>query len=121
MPLAFLAIWAHTGSVQSLLTSTPRSFSKGNFPATFPQPVGLHGIVVTQVCDPGPGLVGPHTTGHGPLIQLLQILIPLEILPTLQQNNTPNQLHVIYRIIEGALDPLIQITDSDIKWNWPQN
>ncbi|KAK4821075.1 hypothetical protein QYF61_012417 [Mycteria americana] len=41
-------------------------------------------------------------------------------LPTLQQINTPTQLGVVCKLTEGALNPLVQITDKDIKQNWPQ-
>ncbi|KAK4829020.1 hypothetical protein QYF61_001795 [Mycteria americana] len=58
-----------------------------------PQPVALHGVVVTQVQDLALGLIEPHTSGLGPSIQPLQI--PLQSLPTLQQINTPTQLGVI--------------------------
>ncbi|KAK4828653.1 hypothetical protein QYF61_000301 [Mycteria americana] len=43
-----------------------------------------------------------------------------ESLPTLQQINTPAQFAVVYKLTEGALNPLIQIIDEDIKQNWPQ-
>ena len=36
----------------------------------------------------------------------------------LKQINTPTQLGVIYKVTEGALDPLIQIIDKDVKQNW---
>ncbi|KAK4823919.1 hypothetical protein QYF61_008305 [Mycteria americana] len=42
-------------------------------------------------------------------------------LPTLKQNNTPAQLGVVCKLTEGALDPLVQIIDKDIKQNWPQS
>ncbi|PKU41591.1 hypothetical protein llap_8090 [Limosa lapponica baueri] len=53
-----------------------------------------------------------------PSIQPVQI--PLQGLSTLQQVNTPTQLGVICKFTEGALDPLIQITDKDVKENRPQ-
>ncbi|KAK4831026.1 hypothetical protein QYF61_014914 [Mycteria americana] len=80
-----------------------------------PKPVALHGVVVTQVQDLALGLVKPHTTGLGPSIQ------PVQSLPTLKQINTPAQLGVICKLAEGALDPLIQIIDKDIKQNCPQH
>ncbi|KAK4806791.1 hypothetical protein QYF61_005587 [Mycteria americana] len=55
----------------------------------------------------------------GPSIQPVQI--PLYSLPTLKQINTPTQLGVICKLTEGALDPLVQIIDKDIKQNWPQH
>ncbi|KAK4824878.1 hypothetical protein QYF61_021085 [Mycteria americana] len=44
-----------------------------------------------------------------------------ESLPTLKQINTPAQLGVICKLTEGALDPLIQIIDKDIKQDWPRH
>ncbi|PKU46058.1 hypothetical protein llap_3627 [Limosa lapponica baueri] len=45
------------------------------FQPLFPKPVVLHGVVVIQVQDPALGLVEPHTTGLGPSIQPVQILM----------------------------------------------
>ncbi|KAK4810518.1 hypothetical protein QYF61_004481 [Mycteria americana] len=89
------------------------------FQPLFPKPVALHGVAVAQVRDPALSLVEPHTIGLGPSIQPVQV--PLQSLPTLQQINTPTQLGVICKLTEGALDPFIQITDKDIKQNWPQH
>ncbi|KAK4815167.1 hypothetical protein QYF61_017663 [Mycteria americana] len=94
-------------------------FRRAAFQPLFPKPVALHGVVVTQVQDPALGLVEPHTIDLGPSIQLVQV--PLQSLPTLKQINTPTQLGVICKLTEGALNPLIQITDRDIKQNWPQH
>ncbi|KAK4832234.1 hypothetical protein QYF61_021148 [Mycteria americana] len=88
------------------------------FQPLFPKPVALHGVVVTQVQDPALGLVKPHTIGLGPSIQPVQI--PLQSLPTLKQINTPAQFGVVCKLTEGALNPLVQIIDKDIKQNWPQ-
>ncbi|KAK4819907.1 hypothetical protein QYF61_014642 [Mycteria americana] len=85
----------------------------------FPKPAALHGVVVAQGQDPALGLVEPHTIDLSPLIQPVQV--PLQSLPALQQINTPAQFGVICRLSEGALDPLIQIIDKDIKQNWPQH
>ncbi|KAK4824117.1 hypothetical protein QYF61_010740 [Mycteria americana] len=89
------------------------------FQPLFPKPVALHGVVVTQVQDLALHLVEPHTVGLGPSIQPVQI--PLQSLPTLKQINTPAQLGVICKLTEGALHPLVQIIDKDIKQNWLQN
>ncbi|KAK4831994.1 hypothetical protein QYF61_020377 [Mycteria americana] len=35
--------------------------------------------------------------------------------------NTPAQFGVVCERTEGALDPLVQIIDKDIKQNWPQH
>ncbi|GAB0184554.1 hypothetical protein GRJ2_000920700 [Grus japonensis] len=84
------------------------------FQPLFPKPVALHGVVV----DLALSFVEPHTAGLGPSIQPVQI--PLQTLPTLKQINTPAQLGGICKLTEGALDPLIQVIDKDIKQNWPQ-
>ncbi|KAK4811287.1 hypothetical protein QYF61_023339 [Mycteria americana] len=89
------------------------------FQPLFPKPVALHGVVVTQVQDLALGLVEPHTTDLSPSIQPVQI--PLQSLPTLKQIDTPSQFDVICKLTEGALNPLIQIIDKDIKQDWPQN
>ncbi|KAK4822320.1 hypothetical protein QYF61_013019 [Mycteria americana] len=89
------------------------------FQPLFPKPVALHGVAVTQVRDPALSLVEPHTTDLSPSIQPVQV--PLQSLPALQQINTPTQLGVICKLTEGALDPLVQIIDKDIKQNWPQH
>ncbi|KAK4824258.1 LOW QUALITY PROTEIN: hypothetical protein QYF61_012524 [Mycteria americana] len=91
-------------------------FHQAAFQPPFPKPVALHGIVVTQVQDPALSLVEPHAIGLGSLIQPAQI----PLLPTLKQINTPTQLGVICKLTEGALRPLIQIIDKDIKQNQPQ-
>jgi len=83
-----------------LLTNTPRSFSfRTAFQPLLPKPVALYGVVVTEVQDPAPGLVEPHTVGLSPLIQPVQI--PLQSLPTLQQINTPAQLGVICNAMQS--------------------
>ncbi|KAK4816954.1 hypothetical protein QYF61_025874 [Mycteria americana] len=78
----------------------------------FSQACSIAWVVVTQVQDPALSLVEPHTIGLGPSIQ--------PSLPTLKQINTPTQLGVICKLTEGALNPLVQIIDKDIKQNWPQ-
>ncbi|PKU28992.1 hypothetical protein llap_20704 [Limosa lapponica baueri] len=83
-----------------------------------PKPIALHGVAVTQVRDPEPGLVEPHTVDLSPSIQPVQI--PLQIHPTLKQINTLAQLGVICKLIEKAPNPPIQIIDNNIKNNWPQ-
>ncbi|KAK4827707.1 LOW QUALITY PROTEIN: hypothetical protein QYF61_020985 [Mycteria americana] len=88
-------------------------FCQAAFQPLFPKPVALHGVVVTQVQDLALGLVEPHTIGPSPSIQPVQI--PLQSLPTLKQINTPAQLGVVCKLTEGALDPLVQIIDKDIK------
>ncbi|KAK4817647.1 LOW QUALITY PROTEIN: hypothetical protein QYF61_023237 [Mycteria americana] len=92
-------------------------FLQAAFQPLFPKPVALHGVAVAQ--DLALGLVKPHTVVLSPSIQPVQV--PLQSLPTLKQINTPTQLGVICKLTEGALDPLIQIIDKDIKQNWPQH
>ncbi|KAK4825630.1 hypothetical protein QYF61_001415 [Mycteria americana] len=89
------------------------------FQPLFPKPVALHGVAVAQVQDLALGLVKPHTIHPSPSIQPVQV--PLQSLPTLQQINTPTQLGVVCKLTEGALDPLVQIIDKDVKQNWPQH
>jgi len=74
---------------------------------------------VTQVQDPALGLVKPHTVGLGPSMQPVQI--PLQSYPTLKQIDIPTQLVVICKLTEGALHPLIQIIDKDVKQDQTQN
>ncbi|TRZ08266.1 hypothetical protein HGM15179_018840 [Zosterops borbonicus] len=78
----------------------------------------LQEFVVTDVQDPALGFVEPPIIDLSPSIQLVQI--PLQSLPTLQQINTLTQLSVIHEPTVGALDPLIQIINKDIKQDWPQ-
>ena len=73
----------------------------------------LHGVIVTQVQDLAFGLVEPHTVDLSPLIKPVQI--PLQTLPTFKPINAPTQLGVICKLTEGALNPLIQIIDKDVK------
>ncbi|KAK4824198.1 hypothetical protein QYF61_012014 [Mycteria americana] len=94
-------------------------FHQAAFQPLFPKPVVLHGVAVAQVQDLALGLVKPHTIDLGPSIQPVQV--PLQSLPTLKHINTPTQLGVICKLTEGALDPLVQIIDKDIKQNWPQH
>ncbi|GAB0181288.1 cAMP-dependent protein kinase inhibitor alpha [Grus japonensis] len=117
MLLAFLATWlAH---IQPSVDQHPQVlFHQAAFQPLFPKPVALPGVVVTQVKDPALSLVEPHTVGLSPSIQPVQI--PLQTLPALKQINTPAQLGVIFKFTEGALNPLAQIIDKDIKENWPQ-
>ncbi|KAJ7407014.1 integral membrane protein dgcr2 idd [Pitangus sulphuratus] len=70
------------------------------------QPVALP-VAVTQVQDPALDFVEPHAIG------LSQI--PLQNLPTLQQNMNLNPLGVVHKLTEGTLYPLVQISDKDIK------
>ncbi|PKU43084.1 hypothetical protein llap_6600 [Limosa lapponica baueri] len=118
MLVAFLATWAHCWLMFSrLATNTPRSFSARQLQPLCPKPGALPGVGGTQGQDPALGLVEPHPIGLSPSIQPVQI--PLQRLSTLQQINTPTQLGVIYILTEGALDPLIQIIDENVKENRP--
>ncbi|KAK4831669.1 hypothetical protein QYF61_018636 [Mycteria americana] len=121
MLLPFLAtlgtLLAH---IQLAINQHPQVlFCQAAFQPLFPGTVALQGVVVTQVQDLALGLVEPHTIGLGPLIHPVQV--PLQSLPTLKQINTPAQLGVICKLTEGALDPLVQIIDKDVKQNWPQH
>ncbi|PKU46103.1 rna-directed dna polymerase from mobile element jockey-like [Limosa lapponica baueri] len=78
-----------------------------------------HGIdKCTLHWDPALGLIEPHPVGLSPLVQPVQI--PLQSPSTLQQVDTPTQLGVVGKFTEGALDPLIEIIDKDVKENRPQ-
>ncbi|KAK4831972.1 hypothetical protein QYF61_020355 [Mycteria americana] len=106
--------------IQAAVNKHPQVlFHQAAFQPLFPKPVALHGVVVTQVQDLALSLVEPHTIDLGPSIQPVQV--PLQSLPTLQQINTPTQLGVICKLTAGALDPLVQIIDKDIKHKRPQN
>jgi len=89
------------------------------FQPLLPKSVALLGVVVTKVQDTAFGLVEIYTIGLGPSI--LSVHIPLQSLPTLKQIDTPTQLGVICKLTEGALNPLIQIIDKDVKQVRPQN
>ncbi|KAK4806839.1 hypothetical protein QYF61_005635 [Mycteria americana] len=90
-------------------------FCQAAFQPLFPKPVALHGVIVTQVQNLTLGLVKPHTIDLGPPIQPVQV--PLQSLPPLKQINTLTQLGVVCKLTDGALNPLIQIMDKDIKQN----
>lgn len=68
--------------------------------------------------DPALCLVELHPVGLSPWVQ--PIHFPLQSLPTLKEINTLSELGVICKLTEGALDPLVQITDGDIEKKWPQ-
>jgi len=74
---------------------------------------------VNEVQNPAFGLVEPHTIGLSPSIQSVQI--PLQSLPNLEQIDTPTELSVLCKLTEGALNPLIQMTDKDIKQDRTQD
>ncbi|KAK4830892.1 hypothetical protein QYF61_013821 [Mycteria americana] len=119
-----IGLLGHLGTllahIQAAVNQHPRVlFHQAAFQPLFPKPVALHGVAVTQVQDLALGLVEPHTIDLGPSIQPVQV--PLQSLPTLKQINTPAQLGVICKLTEGALDPLVQIIDKDVKQNWPQH
>ncbi|KAK4825250.1 hypothetical protein QYF61_025649 [Mycteria americana] len=106
--------------IQAAVNQHPQVlFCLAAFQPLFPKPVALPGVAVAQVQDLALGLVKPHTVDLGPSIQPVQV--PLQSLPTLQQINIPALLGVICKLTEGALDPLVQIIDKDIKQNWPQH
>ena len=71
------------------------------------------GLLRLKCRDLALDLVETYTIHLGPLIQSVQI--PLQSLPAIKQINTPTQLGVICKIPEGALNPLIQIIDKDVK------
>ncbi|KAK4811265.1 hypothetical protein QYF61_022162 [Mycteria americana] len=106
--------------IQAAVNQHPQVlFCLAAFQPLFPKPVALHGVAAAQVQDLALGLVKLHTIHPSPSIQPVQV--PLQILPTLQQINTPTQLGVVCKLTEGALDPFVQIIDKDVKQNWPQH
>ncbi|KAK4817510.1 hypothetical protein QYF61_017755 [Mycteria americana] len=115
------AVWPHQCRAQG---DDPFPSPAGHtIPDTSQDAVGLLGHLGTLLArirqDPALSVVEPHTTGPSPSIQPVQV--PLQSLPTLKQINTPAQLGVICKLTEGALDPLVQTIDKDIKQNWPQH
>lgn len=89
-----------------------------------PGPCGRTGLLLSNTTAAStpkapkvPHLIEPHTTCHGPWIQLVHT--PLLTLPTLQKVNAPKQFSAICKLSEGALDPLILI-NKGIKHNWPK-
>lgn len=107
MPLAFLTTWAHADTYSPACWSPlPGTFLLSCFPAPLSQPVALLGITVTQEQDLALDLGEPHTVGFSPTIQGL---------PAFQKINTPTVLDVDCEITEGALDPLIQLINKDVK------
>jgi len=75
--------------------------------------VGMHGVALTKVQDPALVLVAIHTIDHSPSIQPIQIT--LYGLLTLGQTSTSSQLDAHCKLTEGALNPLTQIINKDIK------
>ncbi|PKU47104.1 hypothetical protein llap_2599 [Limosa lapponica baueri] len=113
--LGHLSTLAH---IQPAVDQHPQVlFHQASFQPLVPKPIALHGVVVTQVQDPALSVVGSHTVILSPLIQPVQI--PLQMLFILKQINTPAQLGVICKLTEGAIDPLVQVIDKDVKQNWP--
>ncbi|KAJ7413559.1 hypothetical protein WISP_89808 [Willisornis vidua] len=80
-----------------------------------PQPVVLQGVVAAKVQDPALGLVKHHPIGISPSLQPMQV--PLQSPPAFQQVDTPSQLGVICKFINGGLDSLTQIINKDIGPN----
>ncbi|KAJ7397479.1 hypothetical protein BTVI_135369 [Pitangus sulphuratus] len=91
-------------------------FFQATFQSLFPQPVALHGVVVTQVRDLAICFIEPRTVDLSPSVQPVQI--PLQSLPTLQQINSATQHSVICELTESTFDPLDQIISKDIKQGW---
>lgn len=67
-------------------------FHQAAFQPLFPEPVVLHGVVVTKLQDLERGPIESRTDGPSPVIQPVQI--PLQGLPALGQINTTTQLGV---------------------------
>ncbi|KAK4807078.1 hypothetical protein QYF61_018419 [Mycteria americana] len=78
-----------------------------------PQSLLIWGIALTQVQDLALGLVEPHESHMGPLLEIVQV--PLDDIPSLSQISCTTQLGVICKLAEGALNPTVYVTDEDIK------
>lgn len=70
-------------------------------------------MLVTKVKNRALCFVEPHTAGLG-------CPDPLQSRLTLWQINTLFPFGVICKLAEGALDPLVQVINNDIKQNWLQ-
>lgn len=69
-PSSYNGVWAH---IPLLLTSTPKSFPPGSFPAILPQNCSDPGDCCDQGLDPAFLLAEPYTIGLSPLMQPIQI------------------------------------------------
>ena len=76
------------------------------------------GFFVTEMWDSALVLVKAHTIGLSLAMQPIQV--PLKGLSTPRQIDTFSQLGVICKLIEGALNALIQATNEYIEQNRPQ-
>ena len=55
----------------------------------------------------------------GPLLQPVQV--PLDVFPSLQCDNCTAQLGVISKLVEGALDAIVYVTDKDVEEHQSQD
>ncbi|CAN0123198.1 unnamed protein product, partial [Bubo scandiacus] len=81
-----------------------------------PQPILIPGVALTHVQDFALGLVEPHEVHRGPPLELVQV--PLDDIPSLRHVNSTTQLGVIFKLVEGALNPTVYVIDEDIEQYW---
>ena len=77
------------------------------------QPVSVFGIALTHVPVLALGLVELHEVHTGPPLQPVQVA--LDGIPSLQRVNCTTQLGVIGKLAEGALNPIVPVTNKDNK------
>ncbi|KAK4825368.1 hypothetical protein QYF61_027121 [Mycteria americana] len=92
-------------------------------PDTSQDAIGFLGHVGTLLADTQPAIdQHPQVRFHwAPFQPLFPKPVALHEPFYPQADNTPTQLGVICKFTEGALDPLVQIIDKDMKQNWPQH
>jgi len=76
--------------------------SRAALNAIIPQPVLIAGVAPIEVQEPEAGLVEPHKVHTGPLLKLVQV--PLDGIPFFWCVYCTNELGVICRLADGALD-----------------
>ena len=73
----------------------------------------MHGVVPPQVQDPALALVGFHQVPLCPALQPVQVL--LNGSAACQCIHHSSQFGVISKLAEGALRPIIQVIDEEVK------
>ncbi|KAK4827874.1 hypothetical protein QYF61_022268 [Mycteria americana] len=86
-----------------------------------PQPLPISLVLQTLHQLRCPSLDTPQHLNVPLVVRGPKLNTAFESLPTLKQINTLTKLGVICKLTEGALDPLVQIIDKDIKQNWSQH
>ena len=100
-------------------TSTSHvSFSRAAL-NSFPHFVLVMEVTSSQVQDLALGFVEPHQVHLDPLLK--PVYVALNGIPSLWYVDHTPQLGVISQLVEGALDPTVNVTDEDIKEYWHQH